>query len=1272
MYNKLNLDGDWDVKYHGSIVYAKNKVLDNTRKSINTEDGFDKIYETAGDIIGIKFTNYHIIIFSIENTFHKIEVFDFKTNTATTIIKSIYLHFNLDNPIIAIAYYNYKEELITNWIDGIATSSNAIRSLNINNIPFELDVNKELVNPSDITLLNIYPDVLIPKITYNSVDDSGSLPAAGYQIFIGYIYDDFDETFWLNNSNTLTIYKKSFNLNSDTITGCKSGLQTNKAINLNINNIPSNVYKLKVGVLQIKNGIKSAFRLDYQVTNTNTTIIIDDLNSFYQISLEDLTITPVIYDKAYAITEFANRAIYGNLINAPMPDLQKYINNGTVKWISTKKAYYKHHTGSWKDHGYKDNNYIFNDKTFLPFEVYALYIRVFHKNGSIIGDYHLPGRDVLPLSYNYSITGCANCDDRAEFTTVNGTNSININTNPDFNEDYHINKPTSGTNNKMFHTRDTSRNDGTMSFWENDSETYPDNPMYDIWAVNGSGIGYNTGITLRKHKVRHHRFPSQSFLFNNGKIPTDNNSKPILGIKVENINFPDDIAVNIQGFKIMYAIRNKLNSTVKDDSIVHSVDKYGENTKLTLQHYNYTPATSSNKYIELKPYNSILNNNIIDFNYMKPNYELTKTVINMGLVDSTVDSFPDDNIFYQIRKYLVELTTSTIQAISNANATFELNNLYHIPKHTDLANISNLYNDDMVVATANVWRGDNFYYVVTLLNNIRNIYQKFYKQTLAAASDIYYLNETNIIGYGDSFIGLYGYRTSSAFIDASNRMFDQRTLFTLPVYSRSNIELRYDDENTVFYPNLDDGIYDIDEFLLLTYAEYAPRLQNTDFDKLNDIIIGLIDNPDLNFINKFPYRYIISNSNASENLRNNWNVIPYNSYRDTDITKGYIASLNANSNTLFIQKRDSLYVINIADQLIKSDTSVINVNSQDLFNAKLIEIVPSDVNGYIGTKERFGNVVTKYGYCVLDTDKGNVFIVMGTKAKIISIGVTMFLRSFIPHFKNSNINPIHGSGLVLGYNDIDDILIMSFSTTGCQDETNECDDPSMTKAISFTLSYNFGEQGWIGFHTYLPELIQYNRHNLYSIKYNIIYQHNSLTKMCTYYRNKHDNNYIIHDDIVDYFFNAYLNKTSDLIGMAFVKLYNGFTINANIIDINNNYIYDRQADTLAAYTDTQCTGDVIVKKQNWFKNDGFRILNGRGYFNKLIDIVTDDTIKFMSKFQFILSNLNRKNFFEKSNFISKFIVLRQTHINSTKQVAEKLSINNVTVDFNKDNLNDLN
>jgi len=1263
MNNKLNLDGRWDVKYHGSTVYARNKVFDKTIKALKTEDSFKPILNVNENIIGIKVTNYDIVIFSIgtlPNAPSTISYYNFATQTHTIVLRSAYLNFSTLNLIHSIAYYNFKNELIVNFIDGIKSDSNKIRSINLMKLPFKVDSNHELVNPDDITLLNIYPDLTIPDITLKEVTGDGILKSGSYVIFVSYIYYDLEETFWLNSTKSIPVYVDNISTGDNT-SGSDSNLQTNKAITIVLDNIDDAVYKLKIGVVYTAQGVKSAY---YRTFTKSSVVNITDLNSFATTSLDDITITPTIYTKAKAITAFKNRAIYGNLISEDELDIQKYVNNIELEWQKGEN----HTKGD-----YKEPNIIYEDRTFLPNEVYAIYLRVFRNDGSIAGDYHIPGR-----AYKTLPSFGAGVDERAKF--VYGTtagNYIDVNVHTDYKDDANLNA-------KYFQTRDTATLNtggwnGEFSYWENTNERYTNDNNWQIWDVDGNGNGYNTNVSLANTPVRHHKFPSQSFLLANGLLDITNKGKLDLKVAIKSIKFPDDILDKIQGYQLMFAKRSMINSTVKDDGALHYYNKFrtGDDYNIDMRNRNTGGSTFTprNTYAS-KPYNTINNSEGLNFDYVNVNYLTQIFYPTPMVVTEGTDSYPDDGLFSRIEYTSINLMNKGVSGGYDITAVIPKNTVKQITfiqrlyanTNDNTRTISNSYNDDTIELELNdidnaLSFADNNIYGVTFMALNADMYLNYNSQELVVCSQIYKKDYIQTMyGTGDSFIGYYGFRNITQYVDNSNK-WAETTMFAQMIYSRSNVELRYGDEFVSYYPNMAHGQFTWDTWMLRTWSNFDSKLYNIDFNSLNDLVPGLVFHTDNQFISKFPYRYIVSDNVQTESLLNGWNVIKYYAYMDTDITKGYINSLNSNDLTLFVQKRDSLFVMQLRDDLHLSNENI-GLQQSTVFNTALKEVVSVDNNGYIGSAEEYGNVVTKYGYCIFDTDKKKVFIVNGIEGKDITIGVADYFEKFTDVFNESQSNPVYSSGLVLGYNDIDEMLIIYFTSTGCQEDTHECDDPTSPRAKYFTLSFSFLNNGWLSFHNYAPSLIQHNRYHTFSIKNNIIYQHNDTTSVCTYYRNKSDINYVIHDDVVDYIFNSFLNDNGEYYGSNVIKIFNAFNIDADVVTINDDFIYDKQADELMAYNDTQCTGLIdITNNKNWFDNNGFRMINNVGHFNKLVDIVKNDRLKFLDdEFKLITDNLGGKNFFDMSKFISKFIVLRMVHKNDNKAIIERLYIMNVNVD----------
>lgn len=1302
MYNKLSLDGTPDVKYHGSIVYAKNKILDKVGKNLITEPGFDEICNSEIDIIGLKTTNRDIIIFGIKTIssikYSFIKVFNIETGILETIIKSRYLNFNYTNPIIAIAYYNYKNELITNWIDGVEDSSNYIRTLNLTKPLIQLDASKELVNPSDVTLLSIKPNIKIPKIEFKDLTPTGSLKTGAYTVFIGYEYKDGRSTDFINSSNQIYINNviTTDPISKDNyakIEGLQSNITTSFAINLTLVNLDTLATKIKIGVVYSNDRVYTSYSKTIPLLSSTQDITIDSISSFADVGLDEILKVTNNYTKASSITSFKNRAIYGDLKSNSVADIQKYVNNISVNWTSNTNANYYNNVGIYNPlENYKSPSFQYYNKSFTPNEVVALYLRVFHLDGSILGDYHIPGR--LPHGTE-------------DYTLVKGNpqaKEIDIDVITSLKDDYTLNDTV-----KYFQTRDTSSIDGEMGYWENQNEFYDNDDNWDVYnVVAGNGVYVRTNKNMN---VRHHRFPSLETLVDKNYT---HNTLPVLGLNISNIKFPTAILNQIQGYQIMYAARTGLNNLVQDEAILHFAFKDDEDDKPFTYGENRlrTGTKHAQDYLYVcRPYNLINNNDALLASYIKVNYN-AETIncdswINISPPSGVTNLYhnaiglTDNNYMYNLNSgakptnsgfiklaipaehKIKKIATSGIMqhggsfnnignAIGDIMLGIELDNSSipliknneseEDPSGTPLSAFNYTYDGELHNRLSS-----GYFYNVSLMIFKEDVYLSFEDQELVKCSDIIYKDsESLIVNNGDTFIGLHAYRTFSRNVIGGTTISEEYSLFAVPTYSTSNIELRYGTQP--FYPNLSDRSITPITFIELARTIYNSTLTNLDFNTVNKFKQSVIYNSLNSYISYYPDIFIISNVNSTESLINQWSNINSDSYVTTDMTTGKIISLNASDNILYIQKRDSLYVIRLNDEIINTGTANISLQQQDIFNAKLEELVPFDDNGYLGTKERFGNCITPYGYVVLDSDKCKIYLVEDTKVKDITTGIYEYLLKFKSYFNISDSNPFYelvNSGVTMTYNDLEDSVYISFHTTGYQTETNEVDEPGLTIAKTFTLSYNLKTAAYISFHSHIPSYLTNNRNNVFSVKYGRIYKHNSSLNNCMFYKNKSDNTYVKHDDIVDYIFNSLMNDEGAYVGSNTLKIFNNFEIDSFIVDRNNKYIYDRMMDKVAVYNDTQCSKELTISSNSWFKNNHFRIIHSKGYLNYISDNVKDDTLPFIDEFtfSFINSNLTLKNFYNISKFISNFVVLRLIHTN-TKDTSETYIINNIHSKFN--------
>jgi hypothetical protein len=200
------------------------------------------------------------------------------------------------------------------------------------------------------------------------------------------------------------------------------------------------------------------------------------------------------------------------------------------------------------------------------------------------------------------------------------------------------------------------------------------------------------------------------------------------------------------------------------------------------------------------------------------------------------------------------------------------------------------------------------------------------------------------------------------------------------------------------------------------------------------------------------------------------------------------------------------------------------------------------------------------------------------------------------------------------------------------------------KEISKTLSYSVENKAWVCEHDYLPNSYYYNYKQLISSKIingnTVLYLQNSKTV----------NRGIFFDTIYDSYVDLIFNGRLDL-----SKLYQNISWESVVKTIQGATLYNKTIDKIAIYNEYQCSGEIDITLFNTTRN-----VEGIWNFNDFRDIVVDDTSPIVDGVGVLIQqnqNIN-KSFFDNSNFISTFIVIRLIMKNST---TNDIYINNVQV-----------
>lgn len=1248
----------------GSWVDARNILLQKGFASISNENGNIVSTLLDGQLINgvIPIDRDEIIIFSVGSNYSQIGILD-NTGVYTTIIHDSQnlFKFSILNPIEGVYKRNYKGDVIAAWCDGINSTSQPPKLLNLTTLPFAVNGSFELVTPSDIILSYLFPDTKTPEIIIDKVNPiGGDLKAGDYYLCVAYEVDNNDLTNFLQISRPISVATVIVNPNPVTkadptpllYNNSSPGINTSVSIDITLNNLDTTFQFFRLISISKLNGIITAQEIGrFGTASGSFSYSYTGRENITSIDLSNVFVNNIIFTKAKAITDFQNELYLANT-RVNNIKYQKFANNIKIKYSKEILPIVSPNTIIYQD--LKD---VVIYKHYQPEEIYALYIHLVLKNGTVTQGFHIPGRNprlfkkILDRNIGYTswsiISGKVNIQlDGTEnplsiigvpvliiingnsytvFSYTNGSHILKLNSiytgifgepqtgifNTYSNGIEIENDLTNGstlvtseeqlidTNLKFHQINDTSdepdsNGQGLMGYWENENEIYPNDSEYNgTLDYNGGTIA--GGRNLIGTRVKHHKMPSENRINGN-----DTSQSPyIIGIRFDNIIIPTDIEAQVQGFYISYAERTMNNISVIANDIL--LKKYQNNEQLTYSNiYNFSLLTSKPNIVPtyLKHIYTIDNSKLIiqypDFANSGIQYlPSIPSVISIGQIlrVSGLEYHPDNN-------------SATIP--SNSGRVENISIKYSIISGTSFSFASDK-DFNTVVCIAN------------LCNYLKNVYISFYnQQQLCSTGKIYYTNGSGsysilnpslpILYGGDTFVN-----DITTKIEASaNTSLD--TIWKYLSYSPYNVALREKDTT-------------------LWSSYYGNHYQyNKDFSALLDIKQTSSFNPYSPVLNSYPYRVNRSNIASDESTSIGWRTFLPDRYKEMNKSKGEIWSLASLNKQLIIQLKYSLYLAQIKDRLA-TDGSETFLGVSDIFDREPDEIV-STTFGYIGSQSQWASFVCKVGYVVVDREQGKVFIFNGQKTTEISeIGNRNFFKKNL-NTVNDIDNPFYingndGGGITGGYDDKNERLIF------CKKDISDSE-------LSLTMSYSVKDNVWICVHDYHPNHIFSTRNKLFFVQNIIgstnkgrILQHNIGNKGSFY----NTSSFFIYNTYIDVVF-KYPQEAS--------KIFDSINWKSEIIgSLNVGYPAVNQKDKtithIMVYNSTQCSGIIPIntKTGNWF-NPNCTNVQETWKFNDFKDLTKDKTKPFLdSKNQLISSNINNnKNWFDKSLFIDKFVVVR--------------------------------
>lgn len=1089
----------------------------------------------------------------------------------TDIIVDNILNFNSSFPIRASEIdYNYLGERIISWTD----RNNPPRILNIDNLPFNLNPDKSLVNPVDIKDILTFTTFKTPNFTFTINKGQGAAVAAGYSFCIAYENNDGTKT---NN----TIPQGNLHITEDsgttfnTYDGVEPGNLTSKSIRINLTNVDTNYDKIVLIVIKSIKGDVHPYEVK-KVNISGSSMSIDYLGTETEtpLNLEEILTPKPLYIKTAAMTQIKGVLYHANLETEPEIDYQPYANNIRI-FYNTKLV-----SVNDLNNSHKSNT---TPSGFGHGEVYAFYINLVLKNGSLSRAFTIPGRAIYGGESPSPTSTSANASE----TGMSGSKTYQLD----------------DTTNKGGHTyttdgdgvkRVTNTSSNTnMGYWENSSEVYPT----DFPNLAGQKVRHHVFPTLRECRTRHY----------NSETTYLKDKVDLLGIDVVNVSIPTEIQDKIEGWVISYAKKDYVNSiNYGSDLLLYTARRPSGDTTLRYDIFaNGTIDWDNSGDGNLTLVYDQIRSHLLDLLVDKPQLSTDKLYIDLEVkyrVESnsvapyfTRIGTDNRNNLVVLKDYIngpisvlspttgviVTYPSRTIKAISEFKYTpngvidgktinnksgecinMKFNVGSYQPSGFVAGNID--FNDSINVAS---FQED------TILYNLRqvksNVHSLYNQQELIFTDKINLPNTSNSLKLygGDRYIINRTIMQLGA--NANNISTADRRAMSIRHHiseSRYNFGLRYEvpgNINTNYYPKSAGSTFvrsigSNEQQIIFDYGANTSDVSGyfKDYNLINIFNPSIIYEPSQITTDKFPNRVIRSGvAGNNQNSLNSWKTYLSNDIYDTNRNRGEIINLASLDDVLLIHHMYGLFRT-LGKERLSFDTTEVYLGTGDIFGQEPKEPIPSKL-GYLGTQNVFSCCLFKNGYAWCDQKQGRVFLLTSSGVvEISNIGMYNFFRDNL--LINSSLpDNLIGQGLIGTYDPKYNRLI--FSKKGPSDET------------SFTLSYSLepNENYWVSYHDYIPTHLFSNNETFFAFKItttgNKIYKMNSSTKKAKYFTTNFGEP--IQETSISIIFNQLSNINKIIFNTSWIS---EFFTNLNVLNLNKTLTKIR------IKTNYQDSGDITL------------------------------------------------------------------------------------------------
>jgi hypothetical protein len=563
-------------------------------------------------------------------------------------------------------------------------------------------------------------------------------------------------------------------------------------------------------------------------------------------------------------------------------------------------------------------------------------------------------------------------------------------------------------------------------------------------------------------------------------------SAAILGVRLDNIVFPEEIKDKIQAYEVGYAKRNEKTVLGQTQIYPNGVDGWYKDTGSG--GYTYRVVDQFRAH----PFEALVDRRVPGASYIRTEFF------------SQYDRISPSNIGFTL-------------ILNNNHEIKKINDLKLIPGNNTASIPRNKHKEEYLSGNLEIpypsdaTTNTNIPFV-TLCSKLDNIYISYANQQIVSTGRIFHPDQTTTgeLYAGDAFVNMYGVRMTYG--DEDNNTVNQNPqqlnrnerMLYYPVYSNYNIGLRASGKewHETFYPLsgeswgaiIPENLEPIPD--KRAYGNYYAY--NKDYNAQQYLKSGYPS--DRTIENEFPFRVIKSINVSRESDYNLLRKFLAADYYEMPKNKGVPLRLEAWGDRLLIHCKLALFVTR--DSLrVYTDARELVLGTGNLFEMEPQELIPTN-KGFAGLQNRRAAIMTPAGYAFCDNN--DVYLFNGQNLMNINFGLKEDLRYGI-------------TSPIFGYNPHNSQIYLTWTHhTGYR----------------ITASYIPYTGFWGSFHPYKPTYYIHTKDNFYSLKNNKLYRHNSGAEGLFYGE--------YHKSIIDYVFTDYNRMDKILEYISVIATPSGF------------------------------------------------------------------------------------------------------------------------------------